>query len=69
VAGSRLREAARRLELSPGYLSELERGLKAPSVEVAGVIVRGLRLKPELGTRLLVAALPDVGRSSPWRMR
>lgn len=48
---------------------ELERGLKAPSVEVAGIIVRGLCLNPGFGARPLAAAVTDAPRSSPSRMR
>jgi len=58
-----------RLELRTGidrrHLSRIERGLRAPSIEVAGILARALNLEAPDTVWLLSEARDGVGRS--WR--
>jgi hypothetical protein len=60
-----VRQAAHSLDISHGYLSELEHGRRCPSLVVACVLVERLALDPGVGARLLAVARPNAGRS--WR--
>ncbi len=62
-----LRPAARRMGLGHGHLFALEAGQRAPSTAVAEVLVEGLRLNQAEAAWLRDEAVPDVGRSSPWK--
>jgi transcriptional regulator with XRE-family HTH domain len=59
--GYGLREAARVLGISPGYLAHLEAGRRCPSRTVALVLVDGLRLDDDERSQVLAAAV-DGGR-------
>jgi len=63
--GLSLRALEARTGISFGYLGMLERGQRAPSVEVAQALVAGLRMAPDAAARLMAEAVPDAGRS--WR--
>lgn len=62
-----LRPAARKMGLGHGHLFALEAGHRAPSTAVAELLVEGLGLNTADAARLMEEAVPDVGRSSPWK--
>lgn len=61
--GLGLRQTARELGISPGYLTLLEQGKRCPSVAVARDLATVMELAPELAAQLLGVARPDAGRS------
>jgi len=63
--GLSLRALEARTGIAYGYLGMLERGQRAPSVEVARLLAPALRLEPDAAARLMAEAVPDAGRS--WR--
>ena len=63
LQGLSLRETAHRGGISAGYLSRLERGLRAPRRAVAERLVDVLRLDGEVADELLEAAVEE------WRLR
>jgi transcriptional regulator with XRE-family HTH domain len=66
--GLGLREAARLLQLDPGYLSRLERGLRRPSVEVADRLGSVMGLVPDAADALLAEAVVRTLRRSAHRV-
>lgn len=66
-AGYRLRECARQLGISPGYLVDLEAGRRCPSRTVAQLLADGLALTEEERQVLYAAAVGDAGRDNPMR--
>lgn len=64
-----LRQAARRLGISPGYLSNLEAGRRCPSRSMAEQLADGLRMNERDCATLFAAAVEDVGRDHPLRIR
>jgi DNA-binding XRE family transcriptional regulator len=62
-----VREAARRIGVSPGTIVHLEKGRRAPSVIVAENIIDAYRLPDESAEMLLAVAVTDAGRSSPFK--
>jgi transcriptional regulator with XRE-family HTH domain len=67
--GWSLRQAARRANVTPGTIVHLEKARRAPSTVVAEEIICGYRLGPAEAAMLRAAAVPDAGRSSPWKAR
>lgn len=63
AAGLGLRQTARLVGINNGYLSLLEAGLRAPSVDVAAELAEALVLEPELRARLLEASVARAGYS------
>jgi len=61
--GLGLRELARHVGLTPGYLTLLEQGKRCPSLAVARDLVTALELVPDLAEQLFAIARPDTGRS------
>ena len=62
VLGLTVREAARRASISSGYLSRLERGLRAPRIDVATRLAVVLDLGPGERERLLREAVGSTYR-------
>ena len=63
--GWSLREVARRSGVANGYVSLLERGLRAPSLSVAQALASTLGLSPAEAARLYDHAVDDAGRDYP----
>ena len=61
--GLGLREAARKIDITAGYLTLLEQGKRCPSVEVADDLIAALALPRGIALRLLDVARPGVGHS------
>lgn len=66
-AGIGMREAARHLGLSSGYLGHLEAGERCPSRAVAERLADVLALDDAEQAALYAAAVDDAGRSHPAR--
>jgi transcriptional regulator with XRE-family HTH domain len=66
-AGLAGREAARRLGTSSGYLADLERGRRCPSVGMARRLADVLALTEAERADLFACAVDDAGANSPWR--
>lgn len=66
-AGLGLREAARDIGLSSGYLANLEAGERCPSVTVAHRIADTLDLNETERAQVLAAAVDDAGADHPSR--
>lgn len=64
--GLSFRDAARRVGIGYGYLSELEHSHRCPSVTVAHALITALRLDEDLARQLLQEARPDAGRDCVW---
>ncbi|MFJ8309811.1 MULTISPECIES: helix-turn-helix domain-containing protein [unclassified Streptomyces] len=67
TAGLGLREAARRVGVSSGYLAALEAGTRCPSVSVAEQLAEVLGLGAAGRAVVLAAAVDDAGRDHPAR--
>ena len=65
--GWSLREAARRAGVSSGMVAMLEHGERAPSAALARELVLAYSLARADADALRSAALPGVGRDSPYR--
>lgn len=65
--GWSFRAASDALGLSAGYLCELERGRRIPSLSVAVILVVGYQLTDPIARQLYRVARPWVGRDSPFR--
>jgi cytoskeletal protein RodZ len=65
--GMGLRQAARRTDLSPGYMAHLEAGDRCPSRTVAARLAVVLELDDDEQAQLYAAAVTDAGRDHPWR--
>jgi transcriptional regulator with XRE-family HTH domain len=65
--GLSFRQAAQRIGIGYGYLSDLEHSKRCPSVSVARALIEGLDLDAELAARLLDQAVPVSGRD--WTPR
>ena len=65
--GWSLSEAERRTGVSRRMLSMLERGERVPSTVLADDLAAGYGLSPSDASLLWSAALPNVGRDSPYR--
>jgi transcriptional regulator with XRE-family HTH domain len=61
--GLGLRQVAREIGASPGYLTLLEQGKRCPSRAFAVDLAAALNLDPRLTARLFDVARHDVGRS------
>ncbi|MEW2083480.1 helix-turn-helix transcriptional regulator [Streptomyces sp. NPDC005283] len=68
-AGLGLREVARAVDLSPGYLWHLEAAERCPSVTVAHRLAAVLEFEETELAQLLAAAVDDAGRDHPSRIR
>lgn len=68
-AGLGLREAARQIGISSGYLADLERGDRCPSVTVGALLFRVLCLTEDEGQVLAASVVADRGRDHPLRRR
>ncbi len=66
-AGFRLREFARRVDLSHSYVIGLETGQRCPSFTVAGRLAEALALTGDERDVLFAAAVGDAGRDHPGR--
>lgn len=66
-AGLGLRELGRLVGLSPGYLVNLEGGLRCPSRTVAVRLADALGLAEGERAVLMGAAVGDAGLDHPWR--
>jgi ribosome-binding protein aMBF1 (putative translation factor) len=62
-----VRAAARRLEVSSGYLAHLEAGERCPSRTVAERLAAVLELDDDERAQLYAAAVTDAGRDHPAR--
>lgn len=67
-AGIGQREAARKAGISSGFMCELERGLKCPSVPVATELHRVLHLTEDEAQILASATVAGRGRAHPYRV-
>lgn len=67
-AGFGLREAARDIGISSGYLADLERGIRCPSVPVAADLHRVLHLTNDEARLLAASAVEGRGRAHPYRV-
>nr|WP_263598637.1 helix-turn-helix transcriptional regulator [Microbacterium pullorum] len=70
--GRTLGDVARRAGVSPQYLSEIERGLKEPSIEMIAAITGALEvalidLTLDIAERLLTTSAPAPARVSTGR--
>jgi len=65
--GWTFRAASEALGLSTGYLCDLERGRRVPSLTVAVILVVGYQLPEPIASSLYRVARPWVGRDSPYR--
>jgi len=65
--GWTFRAASATLGLSTGYLCDLERGRRVPSLTVAVVLVIGYQLPEPIARSLYRVARPWVGRDCPFR--
>jgi transcriptional regulator with XRE-family HTH domain len=66
-AGLGLRDTARRIGISHGYLFALEAGERCPSLTIAAVLTEILGLSADESVILSGAAVSDAGRDHPWR--
>ena len=64
-----LRQLANRTGLSPGYLCQLENGRRVPSTVVVDRLIEALSPGPAEAALWRRAALPGVGKDSPFRAR
>jgi transcriptional regulator with XRE-family HTH domain len=62
-------EAGRLAGLSQGYLSNLERGQRSPSMAVAEALANVLQLSLPECQQLYGAAVTDAGRCNPQRLQ
>jgi len=65
--GWTFRAASKALGLSTGYLCDLERGRRVPSLTVAVILVVGYQLPDSVARSLYGVARPWVGRDCPMR--
>lgn len=65
--GLQMRDAARQMGISPGYLADLEHGRRCPSVAVAVELHRVLMLTEEETRMLAASSVAGRGRSHPYR--
>ncbi len=65
--GWSLTDAAAATGVSRSMISDLERGVRVPSVALAEDLISGYELRGEVVGWLLDAATPYAGRSSPYR--
>jgi len=65
--GWTFRAASEALGLSTGYLCDLERGRRVPSMSVTILLVTGYQLPDPIARQLYRVARPWVGRDSPFR--
>jgi len=65
--GWTFRAASEALGLSSGYLCDLERGRRVPSLTVAVLLAGGYQLPDSVARSLYRVARPWVGRDSPFR--
>lgn len=68
-AGLGLREAARQVGISSGYLADLEGGDRCPSVTVGKLLFQVLCLTDDEGRVLAASVVADRGRDHPLRRR
>lgn len=68
-AGLGLREAARSIGISSGYLADLEHGDRCPSVTVGKLLFQVLCLTDDEGRVLAASVVADRGRDHPLRRR
>ncbi|WPO69927.1 helix-turn-helix transcriptional regulator [Streptomyces sp. KN37] len=66
-AGLGLRHAARRADLSGGYMAHLEEGSRCPSRTVAARLADVLELDDDERAQLYAAAVTDAGADHPAR--
>jgi DNA-binding XRE family transcriptional regulator len=66
-AGMGQRQAARKADLSPGYMAHLEAGDRCPSQTVAARLATVLELDDGEQAQLYAAAVTDAGRDHPAR--
>jgi transcriptional regulator with XRE-family HTH domain len=65
--GWSFREAARRVSCTSGSIAHWEAGRRAPSAYYADRLIEAYGLTGPDAERLLAEAVPDAGKSSPWR--
>jgi transcriptional regulator with XRE-family HTH domain len=66
-SGFGLRDTARRIGISHGYLFALESGERCPSSTIAGALTEVLGLSVGESAILSAASVTDAGRDHPWR--
>jgi len=67
--GWSIREAARQVGYALGFIVQLEQARRAPSVAMAEAVIAAYQLAPFCAEQLRSEAVPDAGRSSPWKRR
>src|SRR3977135_2863418 len=65
-SGLGLRDTARRIGISHGYLFALESGERCPSSTIAAALTAILGLAVDQAAILSSAAVTDAGRDHPW---